>query len=108
MGGKIFRSREVCPSRGDGRYVGATAESQGGLHRWTRRQLGIQILPGFSGPYGEGGLMIGQYDQAASIAGDSRDKVKGGIAVAVGQQTAEVGVALRCFSQEHRTMVVGR
>src|SRR5215467_205452 len=78
------------------------------MHGRTRREFSIEVLWGFFSPSHESLFIIGDENQPIPIVRNRREKIERRITMAFGQHTAEVGIALWCFSQQERAVVVDR
>jgi hypothetical protein len=108
MRGKVVRTRKVHPIGGDRREIDSTAEAEGVVHSRPWCQLSIEILPRVFGPSDECCFVVREDDQSVAIAGDRREEVERGITVAFREKATKIRIAVRCFGQQNRAMVVGR
>jgi len=83
MRGKVIRTGEVHAIGSEGWEIHMTAEKEGIMQSRPWSQLDIEILPRLFGPSRERRFIVREDDQAVTIAGDRRKKVKRAIAMSL-------------------------
>ena len=93
-------SQELRAGRCDRRQRGSAAECQGISHFRTRRQFNEQIFLRMPLPLSKRRLIIGEDDQPGAVLSDGPNEVERFVAMAGGEDAAEVAIPGRCFRQQ--------